>query len=147
MWTRILSDRRTHLPDGQSGDPLEYVRREHETLVLKPNRACGGEGVVLRQAMSRAEWDAAIEAALADENRWVVQQLTSIPVSEFPIAGPDGQIHSEPFYAVMGIAATKFGVAILGRASQKHVVNVSQRGGICVVVLGHPPSRLIGPNQ
>ena len=69
------------------------------------------------------------------------------PGERIPIASPDGQIHSEPFYAVMGFAATKFGVAILGRASQKHVVNVAQRGGMCVVVLGHPPSRLIGPNQ
>lgn len=147
LWTRILSDRRTRLPDGQAGDLLEYVRREHETLVLKPNRACGGEGVVLGHALARGEWESAIEAALADKSRWVVQQLTSIPVSEFPIAGPDGQVHSEPFYAVMGFAATKFGVALVGRASQKQVVNVAQRGGICVIVLGHPPSRLMGPNQ
>src|SRR5262249_13436311 len=44
LWTRILSDRRVHLPDGQWGGLLEYVRKEQETLVLKPNRAFGGEG-------------------------------------------------------------------------------------------------------
>jgi hypothetical protein len=147
LWTRILADRRTGLPDGQTGDLLEYVRRERETLVLKPNRAYGGEGVVLGQALTQREWDTAIETALPDEQRWVVQQLTSIPVSEFPVLGPDGQIHIEPFYTVMGFAATKYGLAILGRASQKQVVNVAQRGGMCGVVLGHPPGRLIGPNH
>ena len=30
LWTRILSDRQTLLPDGQTGDLLEYVRREQE---------------------------------------------------------------------------------------------------------------------
>src|SRR5207248_7872147 len=44
LWTRLLSDRETRLPDGRDGDLLEYVRREHETLVLKPNRSYGVEG-------------------------------------------------------------------------------------------------------
>ncbi|HEX3869013.1 MAG TPA: hypothetical protein VHV77_01120, partial [Pirellulales bacterium] len=147
LWTRIVSDRRTSLPDGSSGSLLDYLRSDHETLVLKPNRSYGGEGVVLGQAMALPEWDAAVEAALADRNRWVVQQMTSIPVSEFPVIGPDGHVHVEPFYAVMGFAATRYGMAVLGRASQKHVVNVAQRGGMCVVAEGPPPPRLVGPRM
>jgi hypothetical protein len=147
LWTRLLSDRRTHLPDGQAGSLLDYARREHDTLVLKPNRAYGGQGVVLGAALARTEWDRAIERCLADEERWVVQQLASISVREFPVVGPDGAIHAEPFYTVMGFAATKDGLAILGRASQKQVVNVAQRGGMCVVMPGHPPARIIGPGE
>jgi hypothetical protein len=145
LWTRILSDRRTPLPDGQTGDLLEYVRREHDTLVLKPNRAFGGQGVVLGAALTRPEWEQALEKSLADKERWVVQQLASIPVSEFPVVGPDGAVHGEPFYTVMGFAATKDGLAILGRASQKQVVNVAQRGGMCAVMLGHSTARFVGP--
>ncbi len=145
LWTRILSDRRTVLPDGQTGELLDYVRREHETLVLKPNRAFGGQGVLLGPAVTRQEWEAAVERALADSERWVVQQLASLPVSEFPVIGPDGAVHVEPFYTVMGFAPTEYGLAILGRASQKQVVNVAQRGGMCVIALGHHPRRLIGP--
>jgi hypothetical protein len=145
LWTRILSDRRTQLPDGRERDLLEYVRREQDRLVLKPNRSFGGQGIVLGHLLERNEWEAAIENALADSDRWVVQQLASIPVSEFPVIGPDGQVHVEPFYTVMGFAPTKDGVAVLGRASQKQVVNVAQRGGMCVVLIGHPPARLIGP--
>lgn len=145
LWTRLLTDRRTTLPDGQFGDLLPYVRREFESLVLKPNRAYGGEGVVLGLTQSRAEWESLVEKAVVDPERWVVQQLASIPVSEFPVIGPDGKPHVEPFYVVMGFAASKYGLAVLGRASQKQVVNVAQRGGMCCVALGQAPARLMGP--
>jgi hypothetical protein len=145
LWTRILSDRQTLLLDGQTGDLLPYVRREHEALVLKPNRSFGGEGVVIGHAQTRTEWEAAMERALGDKERWVVQQLASIPVSEFPVIGPDGKVHLEPFYTVMGFAPSKYGVSILGRASQKQVVNVAQRGGMCAVVIGRSSGSLVGP--
>jgi len=147
LWTRILADRRTLLPDGQTGPLLDHVHRERETLVLKPNRSYGGQGVVLGPALTQAEWDSALDRALADQERWVVQQLASLPVSEFSVLGPDGRMQVEPFYTVMGFAPSRYGVATLGRASQKQVVNVAQRGGLCVLMLGHPPSRLIGPSQ
>ncbi len=138
LWTRLLSDRRTHLPDGHTGALLDYVRREREHLVLKPNRSFGGEGVCIGPACTDVEWQAAVDRALADPERWVVQQLASIPVQEFPVLGLDGKVHGEPFYTVMGFAPSKYGVSILGRASQKQVVNVAQRGGMCVVMTAHP---------
>jgi hypothetical protein len=146
LWTRILSDRATLLPGGETGGLLEYVRREQEGLVLKPNRSYGGQDVVIGPSVERKEWEAALEKGLADRDRWVVQQLASIPVSEFPVLGPDGKIHLEPFYTVMGFAPTRYGLGILGRASQKQVVNVAQRGGMCAVMVGHPPARLLGPD-
>jgi hypothetical protein len=82
--------------------------------------------------------EGALAAALADPaDRWVVQQLATIPVREFPVIGPDGAVHIEPFYTVMGFAASEHGVAILARASQKQVVNVAQHGGICGVLVSH----------
>ena len=57
----------------------------------------------------------------------------------------EGMVHIEPFHVVMGFAPSKYGVSILGRASQKQVVNIAQRGGMCAVMIGHPPSRLRGP--
>ena len=41
----------------------------------------------------------------------------------------------EPFYTVMGFAASEHGMAILARASQKQVVNVAQRGGLAAVMV------------
>ena len=143
VWTRVLSDRRALLPDGQRGDLLEYVRREQESLVLKPNRLYGGTGIVFGHAVTGAEWDSAMGRALADTESWVVQQFVSIPVQEFPVLDPDGTVHVESFYTMMGFAPSTYGMAILARASQQQVVNVAQRGGMCAVLIGHPPGRLI----
>jgi hypothetical protein len=145
LWTRLVSPRNTTFPDGESGDLLAYIREERETLVLKPNRAFGGAGVVIGPMVEAPAWDAAIERAVADPERWVVQQLASIPVSVFPLQGADGAIHFEPFYTVMGFSPSQYGVAILGRASQKQVVNVAQRGGMCAMLIGRAPGRLHGP--
>jgi len=136
LWTRLLAERRTQLPGGEDGDLLEYTRREQETLVIKPNRGYGGDGVTIGHTLTRSEWEGAIDAALADEERWVVQRLAGIPVVEFPTLGPDGVLVPEPFYTVMGFAPGPDGVAILARASQRQVVNVAQRGGMCAVMQG-----------
>jgi hypothetical protein len=135
LWTRVLSDRNTVLPDGRTAPLLEYVSTHYDTLVLKPNRSYGGEGIILGCAVTRGEWDSAIDAALAEQDRWVVQQLASIPVREFPVLEPNGTVRDEPFYTVMGFAASEHGMAILARASQKQVVNVAQRGGLAAVMV------------
>lgn len=145
LWTRVLADRVTTLPDGFQGDLLPWVRRERETLVLKPNRAYGGEGVAIGPAVAQEEWDAALDNALADSNRWVVQQLAPIPVAEFPVISPAGEVRTEPFHTVLGFAPTQYGVALLGRASQKQVVNIAQRGGLFVVLIGRLAATLHGP--
>jgi hypothetical protein len=135
LWTRVLSDRLTVLPDGSLGELFEYVDTHQENLVLKPNRSYGGEGILIGCAVAESVWRTAIEAALASTERWVVQQLATIPVREFPVLGPDGAVHAEPFYTVMGFAATQNGASILARASQKQVVNVAQHGGLCAVMV------------
>lgn len=147
LWTRVLRPRTTQLPDGSTGDLLEHVREARECLVLKPNRSYGGDRILLGHTVSQEEWDEAIARALADAEAWVVQQLATIPVSEFAVIGPDGRIHDEPFYLVMGFAPTRYGLSTLVRASQKQVVNVAQRGGICSLMLASLPVSLVGPGD
>lgn len=144
LWTRVVSDRHTTLPDNSTGSLLDFIRREQERLVMKPNRSYGGHGVVIGHLVSASEWGDAIQQALVDPERSVVQRLARIPVSEFPVV-VDGKVHFEPFYTVMGFASTRYGVSILGRASQKQVVNVAQRGGLCVLMQGRPPTHLHAP--
>ena len=145
LWTRVLEDRRTALPDGEQGDLLPWVRRERERLVIKPNRAYGGEGVVIGYTASQSEWDGAIDlAARSGGSQFVVQRLARIPVTDFPVVAPDGSLHSEPFFVVLGFAPTKNGLAIMGRASQKMVVNIANRGGMCAVFAGRLTKPLHG---
>jgi hypothetical protein len=135
LWTRVIADRRTQLPDGESGDLLDYARRERETLVIKPSRGYGGDGVLLGHTVDAAVWEQALDTALADPDLWVVQRLAQIPVLEVPTLAADGALHPEAFYHVMGFASGSRGLAVLARASQRQVVNVAQRGGMCAVML------------
>jgi hypothetical protein len=143
-WTRLVAARRTLLPDGRTGDLLEFVRQEREMLVLKPNRAYGGTGVAIGPALSQTEWESIVDRVAEDAERWVVQRLISLPVTDFPVIGPDGAIHDEPFYVVMGFAPSRYGLSAMARASQKQVVNVAQRGGMCALMVGPPSERLVG---
>jgi hypothetical protein len=143
-WTRLLAERRTTLLDGTRGDLLEHVTRERERLVIKPNRNYGGTGVLVGSVADAGEWDAAIQAALADEDdNWVVQAAVELPVLEFPVLDADGAVQAESFYTVMGFAPSRYGLASLGRASQRRVVNVANRGGMFGMVVGHPPGRIV----
>ena len=146
LWTRVVADRRTRLPDNKEGDLLEYARLNRELLVLKPNRAYGGTGVMLGAATQQAEWELALQEAVLcsddPEHSWVVQSATRLPVHEFPVVGSDGRVFGEPFYVVMGFAATENGLGTMCRVSQKQVVNVAQRGGLAAVLEAEAPTEL-----
>ena len=143
-WTRLLRPGTTTLPDGSKGDLAEYVRHARESLVLKPNRGYGGTGVAVGPATDAAQWEALVSAALVPGGeRWVAQRLVSLPVCHFTTMDADGRLHAQPFYVVFGFLSSPYGLATLGRASQARVVNVAQRGGMCVLVVGHPPGRIV----
>lgn len=136
LWTRVLTDRRTTDPTGDEVALPEYTMTNRETLVIKPNRSYGGDRVLLGPSASDAEWHDAIDHALTEPGEWVVQRMARITAYEFPVVQADRTISVQPFYMVVGFAPTKYGTAVLGRASQKQVVNVAQRGGLCVVLVG-----------
>lgn len=140
-WTRSIYARRTRGPAGVDVDLAPWLLQNRATLVLKPNRSYGGHGVVVGAAVDDQVWSAAVTAALAAPRSCVVQQKVELPVVDVPVEVVDADgavgIAMEPFYVVMGFAPTRSGIAILGRASQKQVVNVAQRGGIIPVVVGH----------
>jgi hypothetical protein len=136
-WTRLLSDRRTTLPDGKEGDLLEFVRRGRGRLVLKPNRGYGGDGVKVGPTMDDGAWTEAIDRALADsEDRWVAQDLARLPTVSQPAADRDGtNRRDERFFVVLGFSPSKYGLGVAVRVSQCEVVNVAQHGGVCAMMV------------
>jgi carboxypeptidase Taq len=151
LWTRVVGDRRTSLPQEVEGSLLDFAREHREQLVLKPNRGYGGTGVTMGAATSPEAWLSLLEAAAGQaedpERSWVVQVATRLPVHEFPVVAPDGRAYGEPYHAVMGFAPTENGLGIMCRVSQKQVVNVAQHGGLAVVLIGHPPAELRVPKR
>ncbi|MEO8577200.1 MAG: hypothetical protein ABI556_10890, partial [Gemmatimonadales bacterium] len=63
------------------------------------------------------------------------QQTAKSPVKSFHVLDDSGQLKVEPFYVVMGIAPSHYGVAMLVRASHSNVVNIAQKGGTCAVMV------------
>ena len=135
LWTRRVAERYTTSPHGERIDLLEHARTERESLVLKPNRSYGGEGVMVGRSAEQGAWERALDRALAEPNGWVLQQAAPIPVKNFHVLDAAGELHVEPFYIVMGFASNRYGVAMLARASQQQVVNVAQHGGVCAVMV------------
>jgi diaminobutyrate-2-oxoglutarate transaminase len=136
LWTRVLRERKTTDPHGDEIDLLKFTRENRDILVIKPNRSYGGDSIYIGPAVSDAEWLNAIDTAIAEQGQWVVQRMATVTAYEFPVVHEDRSIHIEPFYMVVGFAPTKYGTAVLGRASQKQVVNVAQKGGMCAVLVG-----------
>jgi hypothetical protein len=134
-WTRVVAERRSTGPDGTEVDLVPFARRNKDALVLKPNRAYGGEGLVIGPHVDSSEWERAIAAAVASPGRWVAQRYVDPVVKDFPVLGADGGISLEEFYVVCGFTATPDGIAVLGRASKRRVVNVAQQGGLTAVLV------------
>lgn len=145
LWTRVLRERKTTDPYGEVVDLVEHARHNRDRLVIKPNRSYGGTDVLIGPSVEETEWDQAIEAALSEPGSRVVQSLARLIAQEFPVITEDNSISVEPFYMVCGFCSTKYGMGILGRASQRQVVNVAQRGGMCAVMVGRISEAILAP--
>ncbi|MBI3318496.1 MAG: hypothetical protein HYZ90_05065 [Candidatus Omnitrophica bacterium] len=133
LWTRLIWPRKTTRPDGRQVDLTAYIRRHREDLVIKPNRAYGGEGVLFGHQASPSLWEKKLGLALRRPFTHVVQQSAPVRAELFPVAASDGSVSLQPFYAVTGFAAQPEGIAFLGRSSKEAVVNVSRKGGLIAI--------------
>jgi hypothetical protein len=83
-WTRVVRD--THTSKG--AEPLDlvpWIRRNRESLVMKPNDEYGGAGVTLGWETSEPAWDTALQEALAaPPGTWIVQEKIAIRREVFP---------------------------------------------------------------
>ncbi|MBI4867459.1 MAG: hypothetical protein HY816_10960 [Candidatus Wallbacteria bacterium] len=133
-WTRVVRPCRTRLPDASEGDLLAYLSRSRQSLVIKPNRECGGVGVTMGPRTTDSEWSTAIQTALAAPGEWVAQALIANASKRFPVPDSDSGYQVSPRYVAYGFAATRDGLGCLGRYSSSPVVNVSMGGGIVPVM-------------
>lgn len=129
-WTRKFRVEKT-INGGEEIDLVEWTRASSSKLVLKPNDDYGGHGIYIGWNSSEAEWDAAIEVALADGD-YLVQQRVPTAKEMFPMIfdehGKWGMIEQlvdlDPllFNGVVGAAFT--------RLSSNELANVTAGGGM-----------------
>lgn len=126
-WTRRLTERKTGLPDGSTGDLVAYASANAKSLVLKPSDDGGGRGIHLGWTMEPGEWATAVEEALAAD--YVIQERVIEVTDRFPLVEPFGEweeffLDTDPM-----VAGGRFG-GTLSRLSQAELTNVSQGGSI-----------------
>lgn len=141
-WTRKFRQEQTQVRTGSGSDEVlpsaddavdlvEWTRANSSKLVLKPNDDYGGHGIYIGWNSTPEEWDAAIEAALADGD-YLVQERVKTAKETFPMLFDDlgkwGMIEQlvdlDPllFNGVVGSAFT--------RLSSNELANVTAGGGM-----------------
>jgi hypothetical protein len=133
-WTRLLGERRTESPGGRTVDLPSYARRRRTELVLKPNRSCGGEGILIGRDTSQVTWDRAVARGVRGTAPAVVQSLVRGATLESP-ALVRGRVVLERHYTNYGLLSSSRRLGVLGRAAPFPVVNVSRGGGVLGVLV------------
>jgi len=129
-WTRKFRDEQT-MNSGTAIDLVEWTRSNSSKLVLKPNDDYGGHGIYIGWNSSTEEWDAAIEAALANGD-YLIQERVSTAKEIFPMtfdqigewAMVEQLVDLDPllFNGMVGAAFT--------RLSSNELANVTAGGGM-----------------
>jgi hypothetical protein len=132
-WTRLLRHRRCAGPSGKPVDLPSYVLKNRESLVMKPNRSCGGDGVTIGKYATQERWERVLGRALKHEDTWVAQEHITPAVIPVP-AESRSRVVVGHRYANCGVLTVPGGPHILGRSSSMPVVNVARGGGIVAVM-------------
>jgi hypothetical protein len=85
-WTRRVEDTKT-VYQGEQVALLDFVRRERDRLVLKPNDDYGGHGIFIGWESDEAAWDLAIEQALRAD--YMAQVRVTTGKELFPYVSED----------------------------------------------------------
>jgi hypothetical protein len=81
-WTRVVSARQT-THNGETIDLPEFIARNREKLVLKPNDDVGDQPSVRGWESDEVTWDRALKRAL--RTPYVVQERVEAPRQKFPL--------------------------------------------------------------
>jgi len=127
-WTRVVEERKTIGPDGDTIDLLQWANTRRDRLVLKPNDDYGGAGIVLGWTVNDSEWAAALVRALAQP--YIVQERVRIPKEPYPsiesgrLEFIDRQVDTAPF-----VWDGAYVEGVLTRLSTAELLNVTAGGG------------------
>jgi hypothetical protein len=129
-WTRKFRQEQT-INRGEEIDLVEWTRANSSKLVLKPNDDYGGHGIYIGWNSTVAEWDDAIDTALADGD-YLVQERVKTAKEVFPMVTDDAGtwemveqlVDLDPllFLGKVGSAFT--------RLSSNELANVTAGGGM-----------------
>jgi uncharacterized circularly permuted ATP-grasp superfamily protein len=89
-WTRLVRNEKSDY-QGQSIDLVDFILKNNERLVLKPNDDYGGHGITIGWNANPVEWQQALDDALAHGD-YLVQERVATARELFPALGEDGKV-------------------------------------------------------
>jgi len=130
-WTRRVREGKTTF-EGKPVDLLEFLRRERERFLIKPNDDYGGKGIVLGWEVSQTVWEQALNDSL--QNSFVAQERALVEKINFPIYSDkitfeNLLIDFDPFLFSGKVEGG------LVRLSSSSIVNVAQGGGETAMIV------------
>jgi hypothetical protein len=133
-WTRVLGARFTEDAAGRRVDLPEFVRRNREGLLIKPNVGSSGAGMLLGLEGGAARWEARIARALRQPGRWVVQARRP-GTCRLMCYLRGGRAHIGPCYFSLGLFYAPGDLGLHCRVSREPVVNVARQGAVACAFL------------
>ncbi|MBI4372388.1 MAG: hypothetical protein HY585_01520 [Candidatus Omnitrophica bacterium] len=133
LWTRLLRACKTTDSNGKSIDLIPFVLKHQSDLVLKPNRLYGGKGIVFGGDIDTRKWKSKIESCLKAPGDWVIQKKGKLRAKSF-FCPSNRKVREKNYYVVSGFFATEKGLGMVGRMSERTVVNVARRGGLTPIL-------------
>ncbi len=128
-WTRKLNDEKTTF-QGQEVDLLDYVRRNRDRLVLKPNDDYGGHGIYIGWESDERVWDDSIEKSIGKD--YLIQERVTTSREVFPYVNQtDGGV--EMIEQLLDIDPLLFFGRVAGgftRLSSSSLANVTSGAGM-----------------
>ncbi len=130
-WTRKVEEGKTTF-ENQKIDLIEYLRKNREKFLLKPNDDYGGKGISVGWETSESEWDSALDEALTDS--FIVQERAEIEKRTFPVFAQRVELEEllidfDPFLFLNEVEGG------LVRLSASSLVNVTQGGGQSALIV------------
>jgi hypothetical protein len=125
-WTRRMADRRAMYHD-HNVDLIDFVQRNRDRLVLKPNDDYGGHGVFFGPRLDDRAWDNAIATALSSD--YVVQEAVQLAPEAFPVFS-ESEWKFEPMFVDTNpflFSGRVYGAMV--RLSNSPLLNVTRGGG------------------
>jgi uncharacterized circularly permuted ATP-grasp superfamily protein len=130
-WTRKVEECKTIFAHTEI-DLLEYLRKDRERFLLKPNDDYGGKGISLGWESSETEWETALNDAIDDS--FIVQERAEITKEIFPVYSETVELQEllvdfDPFLFLDEVEGG------LVRLSSSSLVNVTQGGGQSALIV------------
>jgi hypothetical protein len=128
-WTRLVRAEKSDY-QGQKIDLLEYLRKNRNKLVLKPNDDYGGHGITIGWNSDESQWEVALQEAL-ENGDYLAQERVSTAREVFPALTADGAVEfSEQLVDLDPLLFNGKVKSAFTRLSSTELANVSSGGGM-----------------